>query len=100
MEKIKLEYIIAGVLDDEGKTEIANGSGSWYDAEEFRKSPIETHKEGTKEALKSIMLYYMCNMAEVERVVVKIEDERYVDITAPMLRYIKENGLLSLDNVL
>jgi hypothetical protein len=100
LEKIQLEYIIQGVLDDEKNTEIANGSKNWYDVKDFNDNPINVHKEGTKEALKSIMLYYMCNLAEVQRIVVKNEDERYIDITAPMLGYIKENNLLSLNNVL
>ena len=92
--------MIQGVLDDKKKTEISNGSGDWYDSEEFRKDPMAMHKEGTKEALKSIMLYYMCNIAEVHRVVVKVENDRYIDITGPMLPFIKENELMSLNNVL
>lgn len=100
MEEIRLQYIIEGNLDDNKRTPIGNGLESSYDLEEFRKNPMEIHKQGTKGALKSIVMYYMCNLAEVQRVVVKTENERYIDITVPMLQYIQDNDLLLMDNLL
>ncbi|MCP8970905.1 hypothetical protein [Ectobacillus ponti] len=100
METIRLQYIVEGTLDDKRKTEFANGLESSYDLDKFRENPMETHQEGTKETLKSIAMYYMCNIAEVQRVVVRMNGERYIDLTRPMLSYIKEQDLLSFNNLL
>jgi hypothetical protein len=72
------------------RTVFLNGVGNSYDAKEFKENPINIHKIGTKEALKDIMLYHMCEIAEVQRVVVEIENGHHIDITGSISEYIKK----------